>query len=264
MRKLDKKHKKEIIIFILILLLEIVIFIPWLKGHFATDTYQIIDIGYKEFGLVSLKNGRFFMYLIMLLVDLINIPINVLVIVMLFLGLVVSTLSCLLIRKIILEYKKENTLNDTIIIVMLSFVTIFNFMYIEILYFIESFIMATSVFINIYIAKLLTDKRKHYLLKSLILTIISTLMYQGTIGVLIFMYAFILIMKYPESPKKIVKEFLKGMVIVGGGIFINILFVKLINFYFDTENVRAGSIKSIFYNIVYIFIFMLQSSRDTS
>ena len=43
MKKIDKK---EVIIFIVLLIITSTIYFPLLKGHYATDTYKIINKGY--------------------------------------------------------------------------------------------------------------------------------------------------------------------------------------------------------------------------
>ena len=48
MKKIDKK---EVIIFIVLLIITSAIYFPLLKGHYATDTYNIINKGYDVFGL---------------------------------------------------------------------------------------------------------------------------------------------------------------------------------------------------------------------
>lgn len=228
MRKVLQKNKKEIIIFAFILLIEVIIFYPWLKGHYSVDTYIAMNLGYKESSITSLKDGRVFMYLIKLCGNWLDIPMHYFIIILLFFSLIISTLSCLLIRRIILKYKKEKKLMDTILNVAISYITIFNFMYIDNLYFIEGFVMSISVFLTILVSKILADGKKNWLLKSLVFTIISVFMYQGTISILIAMYILQLLMKYPKNLKKVAKHFFIGMGIVSIGVLTNILLNSLI------------------------------------
>lgn len=251
-----KNNKKEIIIFIIILLIELVIFLPWIKGHYATDTYKIIDIGYKEAARGSLRDGRIFMYFIGNIANLLDISVEGYVRVLLILALIVSTLSVLLIRKIILEYVKENNIADVIITTLLSFVTIFNFMYLENLYYAEAFVMSISVFLNIYVAKLLVDESKRCKIKALVLEIIAIFMYQGTAGTFIAMYGLFILMKYPNNYKTVMKKFLKDIVIFIVAILINVFFVKFFEYKFNIHQRRMGNAFSIFYNIYFIFRFI--------
>ena len=56
---MKKLTKNDIEIFITIFLITLVIFIPFLIMHYATDTYNIINIGYKDYAInFSLIDGR--------------------------------------------------------------------------------------------------------------------------------------------------------------------------------------------------------------
>jgi len=74
------KNKTSIICFIILNILVILIFLPWLKGHYATDTYNIMNVGYEHYSINnSLIDGRIFMFLIMQLAEFINIKCELLV-----------------------------------------------------------------------------------------------------------------------------------------------------------------------------------------
>lgn len=53
-----KVTKKDIITFFVVFIFVIILFIPWLSGHYATDTYKIVDIGYKEAAKLSLNDRK--------------------------------------------------------------------------------------------------------------------------------------------------------------------------------------------------------------
>ena len=58
MKKFIKNNKKNIIIFIIIFITTLIIFIPFLQKHYATDSYSISSIGYKEYAVKnSLNDG---------------------------------------------------------------------------------------------------------------------------------------------------------------------------------------------------------------
>lgn len=60
-----KINKKDIVISVIILLFTCIIFIPFLTGHYATDTYNIANIGYKKYAINwSFNDGRVLMGLI--------------------------------------------------------------------------------------------------------------------------------------------------------------------------------------------------------
>ena len=53
LKKYVEQNKMNIIIFIIILIITCIIFIPFLIGHYATDTYNIYNLGYKEFAITN-------------------------------------------------------------------------------------------------------------------------------------------------------------------------------------------------------------------
>lgn len=55
-------NKKDLIAFFVIILIMLILFFPWMNGHFATDTYHLIDMGYKKAAESSLNDGRVLMY----------------------------------------------------------------------------------------------------------------------------------------------------------------------------------------------------------
>lgn len=55
-----KITKKDIITYFIVFAFVIVLFMPWITGHYATDTYKIIDIGYKRAAELSLNDRKSF------------------------------------------------------------------------------------------------------------------------------------------------------------------------------------------------------------
>ena len=162
-----EKNKTNILEFVIILAITLIIFIPFLIGHYATDTYNIANIGYKNYAINwSLNDGRIFMAIIGLIADKINISIETYVFVTLFSALIISCISVCVLKKVIEKYKKPKNILQNIILVSISYVTIFNFMYLEDMYFVESVVMATSVLLYEIAADILITKNKNYIIKS--------------------------------------------------------------------------------------------------
>lgn len=55
-----KLSKKELITYFIIFSCIVILFVPWIIKHYATDTYKIIDIGYKEAAKLSLNDRKSF------------------------------------------------------------------------------------------------------------------------------------------------------------------------------------------------------------
>lgn len=139
-----KIKNRKIIIYVLLVLISFIICQNYLKMHYAVDTYAMINMGYKNYATkYFLKDGRVFSFLITFLAGKINLPIEVFVRISTLIGIFVSCLSVMLIRKIMITEKLPKNIWQEIIITGIAYCTIFNFMYIEVLHFAEASILAT-------------------------------------------------------------------------------------------------------------------------
>ena len=172
-----KKTKKELLIYFIVVASAIIIFKNYIIGHYAVDTYAIANLGYKEYAIkIFLKAGRPFSC-ILLIADLINLPIKVLVIFSTIMAIFISALSVMKLREIILKNKNVADKYNELIVIAISFCTVFNFMYIENLYFAEASIMATAVYLSIVAANQLLNLEKHNMIKSLMILLIAIFSY---------------------------------------------------------------------------------------
>jgi len=161
-----KVHKNDLICFIIIFPITLLIFFNFITMHYAGDTYHIMNTDYKTYAINrSLNDGRLFMYLIDLFAYSIHLPITAFVIITLLLALVISCIAVILLKNIVSKYK--NTENKYLkgFVLLISYFTIFNFMYIENMYFVECIVMAASLLFHIISADTLVSRKKHYLLK---------------------------------------------------------------------------------------------------
>ena len=70
---MKKIHKKDIIIIIIMFLFTLLIFYNFVIGHYATDTYNIINRGIKEYAITySLNDGRPINCIALLIADLLR------------------------------------------------------------------------------------------------------------------------------------------------------------------------------------------------
>ncbi len=259
-----EKNKTNILEFVIILAITLIIFIPFLIGHYATDTYNIANIGYKNYAINwSLNDGRIFMEIIGLIADKINISIETYVFVTLFSALIISCISVCVLKKVIEKYKKPKNILQNIILVIISYVTIFNFMYLEDMYFVESVVMATSVLLYEIAADILITKNKNYIIKSLILTILGILCYQGTIGILFAFVILFTILKNKNDIKQIIIDLIKSGVIALVAVLLNIGTVKIVGNLTGMKQTRLGDLSNIFRNIRTIFLTLPNILQET-
>ena len=160
-RGMKKINKRNIITFIIILIITCTIYAPLLMGHYATDTYNIINKGYEKYAITySLNDGRPIMCIITLIAQKLNMPIMVYVIILTAIALIVSNISGIKLKNITVKYIEEKNKKTEYIILAIAYIIIFNFAYLENLQFAECAIMSVSILLNIIAAQQIVEKKK--------------------------------------------------------------------------------------------------------
>lgn len=261
---MKKINKKNIITFTIIFIITCIVFMPFLTGHYATDTYNIANIGYKEYAIKwSLKDGRVFMAIIALLANMVNLPIEAYTFITLFIALIISNISVIVLKNIVEKHKKPQNWIQEVTLTVISYITIFNFMYLENMYFVESIAMAISILLFMISANSIVEKNKNYIFKSLMLTILGVICYQGTIGMIFAFIILFTILKNKNNVKQIFIDLIKCGVIALISVLINIAIVKIIGNCLNIKQNRLGSVSNIFNNIKRIIVtmpFILQNT----
>ena len=256
MRGIIIKNKKNFINFLVMLLITFIIFIPWVKGHYATDTYNIIDRGYKEYAIkYSLNDGRPVMCLISLFAEYANIPINVYIISLTMLAIITSCISILLLINIIERKKAPKNIFEKIVIIIICYVTIFNFMFLENIQFAECFVMSVSILLYIIAANILTSESRMCIIKSLLLTILGILFYQGTLG---FFVVTTLVFSLIKNKNKLFKNIIISGIMCIIAVLVNLVQIRLSSTITQMTQTRMGSIANII-QMTYIIIYNLKS-----
>ena len=235
--------KNNLFKFTIIFIITAIMFLPWLSSYFVTDTYNIMNLGYEDYTTQYwLKDGRVITALFGLLLCQINANIEIVVIISTILMILISTISVLYIAN---KVKKP----ATFLVLVFAYYTIVNFMYIDMVKFIEAPIMSTGVLLCIISASYLVNiARKRQYLLLLVLLLMSTLCYQGTI--IVFAISTLLFAYLKE--KDILKNIILAVAFSGIVLFINLLIVSNISTIIGIEQTRDGSIKNILSNIQYL------------
>lgn len=250
MKKGKIVNKKDIIIYLILVLIVSIMCYPYLTMHYSTDDYTIIGDGYNKYGIETFLNaGRIFSSGITLLAGSLDLPINIFVQSLFYIGILISCLCVMEIRKCIIKIKPESNIKETILIIAISFCTIFNFMYLENMYFVEIPIMAMGILLFIKSSENLVDEKYS---KSLIYLLFGELCYQGTINFFITFTFILLIIKYRKINKQLISKMIVAVFFCLIVVIINIIQIKICGKIFDLKQDRLGSLKSIPNNIVYI------------
>ena len=246
-------NKENVIIYLITFIFSSIILCGFLSGHYATDTYKIEDLGYEEYSInYWLKDGRIIMASVGFLASVINIPIDMFVVILTLLGIAISSFVVILLYRIILKFISTDNKCIKALLLIISYVTIFNFMYLENLYFVDIFAMSISVLAYISAAYILCEKKKWYFVKSLFLSILGIFAYQATISTFIAFTLLFTILKNVTNiniDKKVIQDILEMIIILIITVLLNLFFVKIIVSVFQIEQTRISGIENILINI---------------
>lgn len=247
-------YKKDIISFIIIFVIACITLIGFFPMHYATDTYNIINIGYEEYMMNnSLKDGRIVMAILVFIANVFNMPIEIWIPILLVLAVIISCISVIILRNTILSYKPAKNKWVEVIVLLIAYCTIFNFMYLENLYFAECAVMALSVLVYMLSAKNIV--KRHYV-KAILLAMLGVVSYQGTIGTIIVMamlFTFLENMEREKYVKYIILDIIKTIVIMLFVAIAELFLIKGICYFTGMTGDRTQDISSIINNLKYIF-----------
>ena len=256
-----KEKKRNLIIYLILILITIIMCFPYLTEHYSSDDYTIIGYGYYKYGIEKfLNDGRVFSSVITLLAGYWNLPIKVFIQGLFYIGILISCLCVIKIKNIITKIKPEKNLKETVLVLGISYCIIFNFMYLENMYFAEIPIMALGILLFIKSSEKLVESKY---LKSLAYLIIGELCYQGTINFFITFTFLLLIIKNKGIDKEVIKKVIISGLFCLISVGINLIQIKICGKIFGLEQSRLGGIQKIPGNIIYIMLHIGNVLTDT-
>lgn len=248
-----KKRTKNLILFFILFVITGVVFWNYVSMHYATDTYNIMNIGYEKYAINnSLSDGRIFMFLIGMFANVTNIPINIYVITLTVLGLLISCIAVVVLKDMIMKFCKKETKLQEFIAILIAYCTIFNFMYVENLYFVEAAVMACSILLYIIAVKQIIERKKLYVLKAGILAIVATFCYQGTIGLFALYGVVFSIVKNGKNIKETLKDFGVIILITIISFVANLIQIDIATYVAGTTQKRLNGIQNLLENFMYV------------
>lgn len=256
-----KEKKRNLIIYLILILITIIMCFPYLTEYYSSDDYTIIGYGYYKYGIEKfLNDGRVFSSVITLLAGYWNLPIKVFIQGLFYIGILISCLCVIKIKNIITKIKPEKNLKETVLVLGISYCIIFNFMYLENMYFAEIPIMALGILLFIKSSEKLVESKY---LKSLAYLIIGELCYQGTINFFITFTFLLLIIKNKGIDKEVIKKVIISGLFCLISVGINLIQIKICGKIFGLEQSRLGGIQKIPGNIIYIMLHIGNVLTDT-
>lgn len=226
------------IMFAIAILISCILYWNYLIGHFAAESYGLA-LNYQNYAINAyLADGRFFSFLFIMLANKLNIPILVLMSISTFISIVIANIAILQLKNSISKLI-ELTKSQEIIVWIISYFTIFNFMMVEIMYFPESCIMVASILLYILSARYFIQRK--YIV-SFFLLIIGVFCYQGTIGFFAVCCFLFSICKNGKIGKAVVIDMCKIALMGIIAASINLAFIKLVSILLDLTQNKAFSL----------------------
>ncbi|MDD5879187.1 MAG: glucosyltransferase domain-containing protein [Clostridiales bacterium] len=248
-----KITKKDLIEFLVVLIISYLICFPLIKGHYSTDDFEILNRGYKDFGIKnSLIEVRPVTCLFFLVADVINIPIMSLIRISLIIAIAILSMGVVKLKNAILKYTEKSNKKFEYTVLAISYVIIFNFAFLENLQYIECCIMAISVYLSIVVADIIVEKNKKYLLKGGIIALISLLMYQAIFNWIITLTFVLSLIKNKVINKHVVIDTLISIVYVAIGYIFNVTIIKSEERILKFDQNRLGNINNMPVNAKFI------------
>lgn len=247
--------KKKLTTFIIVLIIAILSTVNFLRPHYSIDTIEFMANGFESYiNSKFLVDGRIFSVLLLKLV--IEQPMEYVIPITYIIGILISCLTVMYLSEIIRKNKQSNNI---IIPTIISYLTIFNFMYIDTFQFLEFPIIAISLLLYIISANIIINEKKGNFIKSIILMIIAMFCYQGTV-IAFIVTAFVLsIIKNGKINRNLIINMLKviGLLILSIGI--NYIFTVFVG---ETQRLDFNIIENLKNAIISLYLMIFNSGTQ--
>ena len=229
------KTKEKIIIVLISIIIAGISYWYFLGGYYSLDTYRIISQGYIDYALKDayVKDGRLFLAGIISLIGLINPSYRMMYIINLLIAIFLSSITVLQLYKIINHYKKAKNTKFKCIYFLVSYIFIFNFVQIDIMQFLESFAIVTSVLLYLLSLKntiIVKNKKKGF-----IFAILGMLWYQGTVTMYIATAFLICLLENKKINKEFFKKILMPVIIIIISAIISFIIINMVPYVTNLE-----------------------------
>lgn len=236
------KNKKQIIIFILLLLLSFLFTMSSINISHGLDSYCTMCNGYKNTAFWFLQNGRIFSYMFYNIFGLIKLPYDLLKpLSVIFSNIILTSTILILYNQITKQIKNKS---KKMFLIILLFLIYYSPLTPSILTLDESFIINLGIlFLTLSSIFILKHKIKNYFI-SLIFAILGITCYQGLSSYL-FITLIILILSNKEYKKNIklcLYKLFQTLSIYGLSFVVNLIIIKLVSSITKTSISKIGSI----------------------
>ncbi len=236
-----RENKEKIIDFSIIIALAICTCFIYMRFHAITDIYWDIKMGYKQFSLIALSDGRIIHYLLLNLANICRIPMEIYEVIVHITATMINCISAYLIYSHLIKNSKLQ--KQKYLILLGSFLVIFNPMNLEHYAYYENIVMSFSMLLCTKIAIEIDEGKKWHILKSIIMVIIAAISYQGTLNLFIALSILFLTLKQHKEKKHYIKQILKIVLVMSIALIVVYTSVMLINLILNKQQNRVGKIQ---------------------
>ncbi len=204
---------------------------PLLQFHIASDTYNLMDLGYFEYpSYYFIKDARIVSTLVMYVAGILNLPYDIFIVLMEFLAIIIVALSIFYLYKTIRDKVEFKSNWVKALVIMASFILIFNCMSLEYLLYAECSVMCLSVCLSILAARTFSSNQKNKNINTLLLLIIAVFCYQGAVNLFLpLTLLFLFIDKKQTSVKNLIKQIILATVWLGIAYLLNALCIYIVS-----------------------------------
>ncbi len=241
------ERKSKIILLTISVILSTIILCFFVTGFYSIDTIRIYTQGYEEYATKDayIRDGRLFSALIFIIIGLFDPEIQTMYIINIIIAIIILSVSVVEIYAIIKRYKNLEKTRNKAIAFMLSYTYIFNFLIVDILKYIDSFIIVTSILLFIIsIKKIIIEKKNK---TGFFWAILGVICYQGTIPVYVATVALVTFLGNKQINKNYFKKILPCAISIIIASIISVVIVTLVPVITDmnlTDRIQGIHIKS--------------------
>lgn len=229
----ENKIKNNIYIFGAMLIFTIIICSNFFKVHFAQDTYCVYIDGYDNYIHHFLMLGRVFSALQIWLTKVLNIPFEAMIVLSSVISMFLFAMTWFILYRCTMKLiKKENS----ILIAGIIFPILYNFCTFETMIFVESSVMALSIFLSVLSACIYTSDIKNKNIFTFMILGISVLCYQTSASLFVLISLVFIAYKYKNNIKEIFKKSIGVFLFWGVSMIISLGLTKIMQGYFQAIN----------------------------
>ena len=229
----ETRINNNLYIFGAMLIFTIIICSNFFKVHFAQDTYCVYVDGYDNYIKHFLMLGRVFSALQIWLTKVLNIPFETMIILSSVISMFLFAVTWFMLYKFTMKLiKKENN----ILIAGIIFPILFNFCTFETMIFVESSVMALSIFLSVVSACVYTSDIKNKNIFAFIILGISVLCYQTSASLFVLISLVFIAYKNKNDIKEIFKKSIGVFLFWGFAMIISLGLTKIMQGHFQAIN----------------------------